>query len=254
MAGVGRVGRTVRLVGACTAGLAIVQAGPGITGLGQVRAVAFPALAGRGDPGHVALTFDDGPDPAATPGVLDALAARGIRATFFMVGSMVARAPGLAAEVAAAGHEVGVHGFEHRYLPLRGPAATWSDLTRATELITDVTGSRPAFFRPPYGVLSGPSLLALRQLGLTPVLWNAWGREWDAGATRDSVLQNLLRGLDRGVTVLLHDSQSVSPPGSAAALAALPSLLDECQARGLRVGPAGEHGLPAPSRAALVRT
>ena len=235
--------RRLRLAGVCTAGIAIVQAAPGLTGLGPVRGAAFPLLAGRGDPGHVALTFDDGPDPAATPGVLEMLAARRIRATFFMLGSMVVRAPGLAAEVAAAGHEVGVHGFEHRYLPLRGPAATRSDLTRATELIAAATGTSPGFFRPPYGVLSGPALLVLRKLRLRPVLWGSWGREWDPGATAGSVLQNLLIGLKGGATVLLHDSDSVSPPGAAAALAALPSLLDECAARGLRVGPVGEHGL-----------
>jgi peptidoglycan-N-acetylglucosamine deacetylase len=235
-----------RLAAVCTAGLAIVQAGPGLTGLGPIRAAAFPLLAGRGDPGHVALTFDDGPDPAQTPAVLDMLAARGIRATFFMLGSMVVRAPALAAEVAAAGHEVAVHGFEHRYLPVRGPAATWSDLTRATELIAAATGMSPGFFRPPYGVLSGPALLALRELRLRPVLWGSWGREWDPGATVDSVLQNLLVGLKGGATVLLHDSDSVSPSGAAAALAALPSLLDECAARGLRVGPVGEHGLVRP--------
>ena len=249
------VGRTIRLAarlaGACTAGLAIVQAGPGLTGFGPVRAAAFPRLAGRGDPGHVALSFDDGPDPASTPGFLDALAARGIRATFFMLGSMILRAPGLAAEVAAAGHEVGVHGFVHRPLPLRGPAAIRSDLTWATELVEDVTGRRPRFFRPPYGVLSGPAMLAVHNLGLTPVLWGAWGREWDAGATGDSVLRHLLRGLDGGVTVLLHDSDSVSASLAAPALAALPSLLDECARRGLRVGPVGEHGLLAPSGARL---
>jgi peptidoglycan/xylan/chitin deacetylase (PgdA/CDA1 family) len=255
VAGVGRTVRlAARLAGACTAGLAIVQAGPGITGLGPVRAAAFPRLAGQGDPGHVALTFDDGPDPACTPALLEALALRGTRATFFMLGSMAKRSPGLAAEVVAAGHEVAVHGFDHRYLPLRGPAATWSDLTRATELLANITGTMPRFFRPPYGVLSGPALVALRQLGLSPVLWGAWGREWDAGSTTDSVRQNLFRGLNGGATVLLHDSQSVSPSGAAAVLAALPSLLDECERRGLRVGPVGEHGLRAPSRAGLVRT
>ena len=255
MGGAGRrVRLAARLGSAAAVGLAIGQAGPGLTGLGPIRAAAFPRLAGQGDRGHVALTFDDGPDPATTPGFLDVLAARGVRATFFMLGSLVARAPGLSAEVVAAGHEVGVHGFEHRYLPLRGPAATWSDLTRATELVADVSGSWPGYFRPPYGVLSGPSLLALRWLELTPVLWGAWGREWDAGATGDSVLANLLRGLDGGVTVLLHDSDRVTPSMSGSALAALPSLLDECAGRGLRVGPVGEHGLTAPPRPAMVQT
>jgi peptidoglycan-N-acetylglucosamine deacetylase len=231
---------------AAAAGLAVAQAGPGLTGLGPVRSVAFPRLAGRGDPDHVALTFDDGPDPASTPQFLQVLADHDVRATFFMLGGMVARAPGLAAEIAAAGHEVGVHGWEHRYLPTRGPAATRSDLTRATELIAEVTGLRPWLFRPPYGVLSGPSLVIARKLGLTPVLWGAWGKEWAAGATGESVLQTVLRGLDGGVTVLLHDSGCTAPPGSwQAALAAVPPLLDECARRGLRVGPLAEHGLVA---------
>ncbi len=223
-----------------------MQAGPGLTGFGPVRAAAFPRLAGQGDPGHVALTFDDGPDPATTPGFLDQLASSGIRATFFMLGSMIARAPALAGEVVAAGHELAVHGFEHRYLPLRGPVATWSDLTRAAELVADTTGAWPRFFRPPYGVLSGPSLLTARQLGLTPVLWGAWGREWTPGSTGGSVLRHLLRGLDGGVTVLLHDSDSVTPAIAAPALAGLPLLLDECERRGLRVGPLSDHGMPVP--------
>jgi peptidoglycan-N-acetylglucosamine deacetylase len=233
------------MVAAATAGLAIAQAGPGLTGFGPVRAVAFRRLAGRGDPGHVALTFDDGPDPLSTPEFLQVLADRGIRATFFMLGSMVDRAPELAAKVAAAGHEVGVHGWDHRYLSARGPAATRSDLTRARDLIAEVTGRQPWLFRPPYGVLSGLSLVVARDLGLTPLLWGAWAREWAAGATGDSALQNLLRGLDGGVTVLLHDSGCTAPPGSwQVGLAALPGLLDECARRGLQVGPGGEHGIP----------
>lgn len=235
------------LLAAAAAGLAVAQAGPGLTGFGVVRSVACRRLAGSGDPGHVALTFDDGPDPASTPEFVRVLADRGVRATFFMLGSMVARAPGLAAEIAAAGHEVGVHGWEHRYLPARGPVATRSDLTRATELIAEVTGVRPWLFRPPYGVLSGLSLVTARELGLTPLLWGACGREWAAGATGEAVLQRVLRGLDGGVTVLLHDSGCTAPPGSSeAALAAVSPLLDECARRGLNVGPVGEHGLAGP--------
>jgi peptidoglycan/xylan/chitin deacetylase (PgdA/CDA1 family) len=228
------------LAGGAAAGLAIVQAGPGLTGLRPVRMLAFKRLAGQGDPGHVALTFDDGPDPGSTPQFTGVLAEREVHATFFMLGSMVAKAPGLAAEIAAAGHEVGVHGWDHRYLPARTPGATRSDLTRATELIASVTGTRPRLFRPPYGVLSGPALLTARALGLTPVLWGAWGREWTAGATSASVLRTLLADLEGGVTMLLHDC---GRPGAwQAALGAVPLLLDECERRGLAVGPVGEHG------------
>jgi peptidoglycan-N-acetylglucosamine deacetylase len=193
----------------------------------------------------VALTFDDGPDPAATPRFARLLADRKVRATFFLVGEMVARAPALAADLAAAGHEIGVHGWQHRYLPGRGPRATFDDIRRATELIASVTGTAPRLFRPPYGVLSGSALLAARNLRLTPVLWGAWGQEWAPGATPDSVYASLTAHLHGGVTVLLHDSDCTSPPGTwSAALGALPMLLDECARRGLVVGPLGEHGLP----------
>src|ERR1700739_4447133 len=232
--------QTAILAGSAVAGLAIVQAGPGLTGLRPVRMLAFKQLACQGDPAHVALPFADGPDPGSTPEFARILAERQVRATFFMLGSMVARAPGLAAEIAAAGHEVGVHGWDHRYLPARTPGATRSDLTRATELIASVTGTRPRLFRPPYGVLSGAALLTARDLGLTPVLWGAWGREWTAGATPISVLQTLLGGLNGGVTVLLHDCGATGP--WQASLGAVPLLLDECGQRGLAVGTVGEHG------------
>jgi peptidoglycan/xylan/chitin deacetylase (PgdA/CDA1 family) len=229
--------------GGLAAGIAVAQAGPGITGLGPVRRAFFPRLAGQGDPGHVALTFDDGPDPVATPKFLELLADRQVTATFFLLGQMVARAPGLAAELTAAGHEVGVHGWEHRYLPPRGPRATFEDIRRATESIARATGTRPRLFRPPYGVLSGSSLAAVRRLGLVPVLWGAWGKEWTPGSTPDSVYASLSGRLRGGVTVLLHDSDCTSPPGSwRAALGALPRLLDECARRGLAVGPLGQHG------------
>jgi peptidoglycan-N-acetylglucosamine deacetylase len=236
--------RVLATAGVVVAGAAVAQAGPGITGFGPVRRLLFPRLAGQGDPGHVALTFDDGPDPASTPQFTAVLAAHGVRATFFLLGSMVERSPGLAAELAAAGHEIAIHGWDHRYLPARTAAATRSDLRRAVDLIERVTGRPPRYFRPPYGVLSGPALLITRELGLTPVLWGAWGREWTPGATADSVFSTLARDLAGGVTVLLHDSGCMSPPGSwQAGLGALPLLLADCESRGLRVGPVGEHGI-----------
>ena len=138
------------------AGLAVAHSGPGVTALRTVRMSLFPLLSGQVRSDHVALTFDDGPDPAATPLFIKLLADRGVRATFFMLGSMVARSPGLAAEVAAAGHEVAVHGWQHRYLPLRGPRATRDDLASARDLVAASTGMVPRWFRPPYGVLSTP--------------------------------------------------------------------------------------------------
>jgi peptidoglycan-N-acetylglucosamine deacetylase len=239
----GRQG-TVVLAGLTAAGLAIAHAGPGLTALGPLRRRLFPRLAGLGRPDHVALTFDDGPDPASTPAFLDLLAARQVHATFFLLGSMVAQAPQLAAEIAAAGHEIAVHGWDHRYTILRSPWDVFDDLARARDAVSGATGQRPRFFRPPYGVLSSGAVLAARRLGLAPVLWSSWGREWAPGATPDSVFAAVAANLTGGATVLLHDSDCTSPAGSAAAaLGALPWLLDECSARGLAVGTLAGHGL-----------
>ncbi len=237
--------KIIRPLAAVTAGLAVVQAAPGLTGFGPVRDTLFPRLSGRGLPDHVALTFDDGPDQDTTPLFLEALARREVRATFFLLGSRVAMMPGLAARLAEAGHEVAVHGWEHRYLILRGPVAAYDDLAKAKEVIAAAAGTEPRLFRPPYGVLSGPAVIAARRLRLTTVLWSCWGREWTPGATAQAVFATLRPGLRGGATVLLHDSDRTSPAGSArAALGALPLLLDECERQGLRVGPLGEHGLP----------
>jgi len=226
------------------AGLAIAHAGPGLTAFGPVRRLLFPRLAGLGRADHVALTFDDGPDPASTPAFLELLRDRGVRATFFLLGSMLSASPGLAAEVAAAGHEVGVHGWDHRYTVLRGPLAIRGDIERARDAAAEAAGVVPRFYRPPYGVLSAGSLAAAHALRLTPVLWSSWGREWAPGATPASVYQTLTAGLTGGACVLLHDSDCTSPAGaSTAALGALPRLLDTCAARGLGVGPLAEHSL-----------
>ncbi|HEY7432044.1 MAG TPA: polysaccharide deacetylase family protein [Streptosporangiaceae bacterium] len=226
------------------AGLAIAHAGPGLTAFRPVRRRLFPRLTGLGRADHVALTFDDGPDPGSTPAFLELLRDRGVRATFFLLGYMVDKSPQLAAEIAAAGHEVGIHGWEHRYAVLRGPLAIRDDILRATDAVTGATGLTPRFYRPPYGVLSAGALAAAHALRLTPVLWSAWGREWAPGATPASVHETLSAGLSGGACVLLHDSDCTSPAGAAAAaLGALPRLLDTCAAGGLGVGPLAEHGL-----------
>ncbi len=241
-----RITRALAAGAVGAAGVAVFQAGPGITGLPGVRRALFPRLSGSGRTDHVALTFDDGPDQATTPLFLEALAAKQIRATFFLLGSRIAMKPRLAAQIAEAGHELAVHGWDHRYLPLRGPLATYEDLARTTEIITTATGRVPDKFRPPYGVLSTAAILAARRLGLTPVLWGCWGKEWTPGATANSVCETLCEELRGGVTVLLHDSDCTSPAGSAmAALGALPMLLEECDRRALQVGPLAEHGLRA---------
>jgi peptidoglycan/xylan/chitin deacetylase (PgdA/CDA1 family) len=229
---------------AAGAGAFVAHAAPATTSIAALRRRLTPGLHGLGRRDHLALTFDDGPDPASTPAFLEALDRLGWRATFFMLGAMVRRSPGLAAEVAAAGHELAVHGDAHRSELFRTAWTVRSDLARARDTVGDVTGDDPVWFRPPYGVLCSGGVAASRALGLRTVLWSAWGRDWRAAATPESVTSDVEADLEPGATVLLHDSDCTSDPGSwRSALGALPLLAERFGAAGYSVGPLAEHGL-----------
>ncbi|MDQ3897300.1 MAG: polysaccharide deacetylase family protein [Actinomycetota bacterium] len=235
--------RLLRPTLAVTAGLVAAHAAPALTNIDVLRRRFAPGLSGTGDPGHVALTFDDGPQADSTPAFLDALDRLGWRATFFMVGAMVRSAPSLAAEVAAAGHEIAVHGDVHRSEALRTPWAVLEDMAGAVDTIASATGRIPTWFRPPYGTLSTAGVVAARRHRLTPVLWTTWGRDWRSDATPDTVVADVIRGLGPGATVLLHDSDCTSAAGAwRSALGALPALAEAFAGRGLAVGPLAEHG------------
>jgi len=243
----GRAARTLlRAAAAVVPVAAAAHAAPVVSSFGPLRNRVMPRLAGQGRADHVALTFDDGPDHLSTPHFLRLLDARRVRSTFFLLGSMAIRSPGLVAEMSAAGHEIALHGWAHRPLLLRGYRATYDDLARSRDLLGGITGTAPKLFRPPYGVLTTGTYLACRRLGLTPVLWTAWGEDWRARATPHSVLRTVTRDLRGGGTVLLHDSDCTSATGSwRNTLAALPRLLDTCGERGLAVGPLRDHAEPS---------
>ena len=221
-----------------TAGVvAAAQVGPAATWLPAVRRSLTPRLAGPGDPASVAVTFDDGPHPVGTPAVLDMLDRLGWRATFFVLGAEARRHPDVVLETARRGHEVALHGDAHRYLLWRNPRDTAADLRRGVDTVADILGSPPVWWRPPYGVLSGPALLAARRLRLRPVLWSAWGRDWRAAATPQSVVADLTAdrsGLG-GATLLLHDSDVTSTPLAwRTTVGALPLLAELVNRAGLK--------------------
>lgn len=216
--------------------------GPSAASIGPLRRRALPRLAGITDGSHVALTFDDGPDPVSTPSFLDLLDAHQRRATFFLMGEHVAAHPRLVADMSRRGHELGVHGWDHRPTALTSPARLTTELTRTAGLLSDVSGRPVRWYRPPYGVLSAAALVAARRAGLRTVLWSAWGRDWEARATPASVVRIVERTLRPGGTVLLHDTDRTSAPGSwITTLAATASLLDAWAEAGWQVGPLGEH-------------
>jgi peptidoglycan/xylan/chitin deacetylase (PgdA/CDA1 family) len=186
------------------------------------------------DRATVALTFDDGPGAEGTPSVLEVLAELDVTATFFLTGEQVRDNPSVARAVAAAGHEIGVHGDRHRNLLRVGPRALAADLDRAARTITDVAGVVPTRYRPPYGVLNATALAICAARGWEPVLWTRWGRDWRAGATAASVAGEVTRDLTGGEILLLHDADRYSAPGSwRSTLAALPAIVAAVRARGL---------------------
>jgi peptidoglycan-N-acetylglucosamine deacetylase len=232
------VPRTVRNLAAGAVGAALAaQYVPSTVVLGQWA--PFEALPGRlcrwrgsGHTNAVALTFDDGPSPVATPAVLDRLDRLGLRATFFPLGSLVARYPDVIAEVVRRGHQVETHGYDHRHHLARSPRWVRRDLRAAEEAMATV-GVRPRWYRPSYGQATGATLWEARCRGWETVLWSAWGREWATDRTAD-VAARIAGELRPGAIVLLHDNDRFGRPGMwKVGLDALDVVADELDRRGL---------------------
>jgi peptidoglycan/xylan/chitin deacetylase (PgdA/CDA1 family) len=196
------------------------------------RALNIP-LTLSGAPG-VALTFDDGPHPEGTPAVLEALADAGVRAAFFVVGEQVERRPRLAAEIAAAGHLVALHGFRHRWQPRLSAAQVTDDIARGAAAIADAIGTEPGWHRPPYGVYSAAGLAAARSAGLRPLLWSRWGKDWRRLTRPARIAARATRDVAEGDVILLHDADFYSARHSYRhTVQALPAIIAELRARGL---------------------
>lgn len=236
--------RPAAVAGGALACAAAANLLPGLTAWRDMRCTLLARLAGVGAAAHVALTFDDGPAATSTPAVLDSLDRLGWRATFFLLGSEVDRKPELAAEVAARGHEVALHGYHHANHLWHAPPWVAADVRRGYDRVSEAAGAAPRWFRPPYGALAASSIAAARRCGLKTVLWTTWGRDWRRDATGPTVAAEVEATFRPGATVLLHDSDVTSAPGSwRATLAALPLLSERWGAAGLAVGPLAEHGL-----------
>jgi peptidoglycan/xylan/chitin deacetylase (PgdA/CDA1 family) len=182
----------------------------------------------------VALTFDDGPHPEGTPAVLEALAAAGACATFFLIGEQVERRPELAARILSEGHAVALHGYRHRLQLRLTPAAVSDDIRRGAAVLHDATGTAPAWHRPPFGIYSPAGLRAARQAGLSPLLWSRWGKDWRRFTTPGRIVRRTTQGVIGGDVILLHDADFYSSRHShRRTVAALEPLLAELKLRKL---------------------
>jgi len=179
---------------------------------------------------RVALTFDDGPGDA-TPAVLDALSALELRATFFVIGQQVPERADLLRRMVDAGHEVGVHAWEHPNLADE-PARAADELDRCVQVVRETTGRVPRLFRPPFGAWTPDVVATAEHRGLTTVLWDVNPHDFAGGdATAESIAADVLRPVRRGSIVLLHDG---GPADSRhALLGALPEIAAGLRERGL---------------------
>jgi peptidoglycan/xylan/chitin deacetylase (PgdA/CDA1 family) len=194
---------------------------------------------------HVALTFDDGPDPEVTPRVLDLLDAAGQRATFFCIGTQAERHPALVGEIQRRGHGVENHSYSHpNSFSLKSPATMREEVGRNQTVLRAITGRRPAWFRPPAGIQSPwlADILVDEQLGL--VSWTRRGFDTVSGDPARVAGRLVGRGVRGGDILLLHDRQSRYGGRQPVVLAALPRVLASIAAAGLRSEPIGNGTVP----------
>jgi len=193
-----------------------VQEDPSESGLSptDVKPPTYPIPSRR-----ICLSFDDGPDPLTTRAMLEVLERYGIRATFFVIGEKVDKYPELLKEVAARGHVIGVHGYEHKILAGLGAKEVQKDLQMAVDTIHRVTGQKPYLYRPPGGALDEVQVQEASKLGLTVMMWTNIGGA-DLGArTSQEVVQRVVGSARDGGIILLHESLEET-------LKALPQIIE----------------------------
>jgi len=198
------------------AGLGLVWGGCAHAAMNPSSRIFGRALTAPPRPGELALTFDDGPNPAWTPRLLDILAGHEVRATFFLVGSFAQAEPGLVRRIAAAGHVIGNHSWSHPNLALTPAAKVRDELLRTKDTLQQITGRPVRYFRPPFGARRPAVFRAARLLGLEPVLWNAMTSDWSE-TSADVIAQRLSRRIDRlserglATNIVLHDGSHLGP-------------------------------------------
>lgn len=177
----------------------------------------------------IALTFDDGPDPAVTPAVLSVLKEKRVPATFFLIGEKAEKYPHLVRQILADGHEVGNHSYSHSYwLGFFSTGKLREDLMKCSRVLEEISGEEVRLFRPPFGVTNPRYSRALASLALVPVGWSLRSYDTVTGSSA-RLLARLVSGVRGGRIVLMHDTL----PQTAEAL---PSFLDYCRDKGIEIG------------------
>jgi peptidoglycan/xylan/chitin deacetylase (PgdA/CDA1 family) len=178
------------------------------------------------------MSFDDGPDPTWTHGLLDVLDEQDAAATFFWLGDRLADSPDVVARVASSRHQIGMHGETHRAFFGRPAHGIKEELDRLRHRLADLTGREPgelAFARPPFGLIGRRQAAFLQDAGYRVVICDVLPGDWAAPC--DVVVSRVLSRARGGSIVVLHDS---GPAGSGVA-ATVSRLIPSLRERGLRL-------------------
>ena len=179
--------------------------------------VAIPAQAAS-QPKYAALTFDDGPSGHYTRRLLEGLAERDTKATFFLCGYRLEEMPSLGAQIAAEGHEIGLHGYSHKNMRSLSRRAIAGELSDTRALLPE--GCRPVWLRPPGGCCSDAVRQVAEATGLSILSWSLDPKDW---AVKDSaaITRHILKNIRDGDVILLHDMSDSSVDAALAVIDAL---------------------------------
>lgn len=197
-------------IGGVVGGAALAAGGCAYAAMWPTSQLFGPTLIAPARPDEIALTFDDGPNPAWTPQLLELLERHNVKATFFLVGKYAREESVLAQHLANSGHVVGNHTWSHPNLALTAPKRVREELRATKDALEQITGEPVRFFRPPFGARRPDVLRAARELGMTPVLWNAMTNDW-AEPSPQRISDALVGKIEaakqngRAANVVLHD-------------------------------------------------
>ncbi len=190
------------------------------------------ALTAPARPDELAFTFDDGPNATWTPMLLDVLASHKVRATFFLLGERAKAEPQLVQRMAAAGHVIGNHSWDHPNLARSSPEVIREQLRRTKDTLEQITGKAVKFFRPPFGARRPAVFRIAREMELNLVLWNAMVPDWSDPSPRritermtDKIER--LRQMGRAANIVLHDGGHKDPAADRQASVAVAERLIE---------------------------
>jgi peptidoglycan/xylan/chitin deacetylase (PgdA/CDA1 family) len=230
-----------------SAGLVVLAAGAAAHGAFHRNSPLFgPAISRlpRSPDGRprVSLTFDDGPNPVATPRILDALGEAGVHATFFVLGRHAERWPELVERAAREGHQVANHGYHHRKLHDRPPRYVRRDITMGRAAIEDAGGGTPTLFRAPHGFRSPWVTSIAASLGERTVGWTLG--VWDTALPgAEEIARRTVEGARPRSILLLHDGDGYDPAGvRSQTAAALPAIIRGVRERGFTFDLLPERG------------